>query len=86
MRNEVLAEQAWDFIVFKHGDDWVLNYVAGGVSLYEVSIRLNEDEVARIRATPEYAKFLAEQFRIAPECYGARELRPAVSLSTSKRK
>jgi hypothetical protein len=80
MRNEVLAEQAWNFIVFKHGDDWVLNYVAGGVGLYEVSIRLNEEEVTRIRATPEYAKSLAEQFRLAPESFRARELRPALSL------
>ena len=85
MRNEILAEQAWNFIVFKHGDDWVLNYVAGGVGLYEVSIRLNEDEVARIRATPEYAKVMAEQFRLAPERYRARELRPAVSPSASLR-
>jgi len=86
MRNEVLAEQAWNFIVFEHDDDWVLNYAAGGVGLYEVSIRLNDDEVARIRATPEYAKSLAEQFRLAPESYRARELRPGVSLSASKPK
>lgn len=84
MRNEVLAEQAWNFIVFRYGDDWVLNYVAGSVGLYEVSIRLTEDELARIRATPEYAKSLAEQFRLAPENYRARELRPAVSAPAGR--
>ena len=79
MRTEVLAERAWDFVVFRRGAAWILTYVAGGVGLYEVSIRLNEDEVAQIRAVPAYAKSLAEQFRREPEDYQARELRPAVS-------
>lgn len=79
MRTEVLAEKAWDFVVFRYGADWVLTYVAGSVGIYEVSIRLNEDEIARIRATPEYAKILTEQFRLKPEDYRAREIRPSVS-------
>lgn len=74
MRSEVLVEQAWNFDVSRHGDDWVLTYLAGSVGLYEISIRLTEDEVATIRANPEYAKALAAQFRLAPENYRAREI------------
>ena len=81
MQNKVLAEQAWNFVVFSYGADWVLTYVAGGVGLYEVSIRLTTEELAQIRATPEFAKSLAQQFRTAPEHYRARELHPAVSPS-----
>ena len=86
MRTEVLAEEAWNFVVFSYGKDWVLTYVAGSVGLYEVSIRLEADEVERIRITPGYAKSMAEQFRLHPEAYRARELRPAISPSTSTRR
>lgn len=82
MRAEVLAEQAWNFVVFRYGDDWVLTCVAGGVGPYQVSIRLNADEVARIRRTPGYAISLAEKFRLEPETCRARKLRPAVSPSS----
>lgn len=84
MQTDVLAEEAWNFVVFKYGDAWVLTYVAGGVGLYEVSSRLNEDEVTRIRVTPEYAGSLAEQFRLAPENYQARQLRPSVAPPVRK--
>jgi hypothetical protein len=60
MHTEVLAEEAWNFVVFSHGDEWVLTYLAGSVGLYQVSIRLDADEVAKIRVTPGYAKSLAE--------------------------
>ena len=79
MHTEVLAEEAWNFVVFSHGEDWVLTYVAGNVGLYEVSIRRDADELERIRIAPGYAKSLAERFRHAPEAYRARELRPAIS-------
>lgn len=84
MRTEVLAENAWDFVVFRYGDEWVLTYIAGSVGIYEVSILLNEDEVASIRATPKYAKVLAERFRLKPDDYQEREIRPSVSPSVGK--
>jgi hypothetical protein len=79
MPTGVLAEEAWNYVVFRHGDDWVLTYLSGSVGLYEVSIRLSDEEVARIRATPAFAKSLADQFRLNGENYRDRELRPAVS-------
>ena len=84
MRTEVLEEQAWNFVVFNDGTDWLLTYVAGSIGLYEVSIRLNPDELARIRTTPGYATSLADQFRREPERYRARELRPAVTPPSRK--
>ncbi|MGF6273952.1 hypothetical protein ABIB38_002330 [Massilia sp. UYP11] len=78
MATEVLAEEAWNFVVFRHGDDWVLTYLAGSVGLYEVSIKLSKEEVARIRTTPAFAKSLTEQFRLTHEVGRERELRPAV--------
>jgi hypothetical protein len=29
--DEALAKEAWDFTVFKHGDEWVLTYLAGTI-------------------------------------------------------
>jgi hypothetical protein len=78
MSTEVLAEEAWNFVVFKHGNDWVLTYIAGSVGLYDVSIKLSKEEVAQIRVTPVAAKSLAEQFRLKSEQYSERQLRPAV--------
>lgn len=77
--SDVLAEEAWNYVVFRHGNDWVLTYLAGSVGLYEVTIRLTDEELARIRATPAFAKSLAEQFRLNDANYRDRELRPAVS-------
>lgn len=79
MSTDVLAEEAWNYVVFRYDDDWVLTYLAGSVGLYEVSIRLSDEEVARIRTRPAYAKSLVEQFRLNDENYRDRELRPAVS-------
>lgn len=78
MSTEVLAEEAWNFVVFKYGGDWVLTYLAGSVGLYDVTIRLSKEEVAQIRAAPDYAKSLAEQFRLQRERYCERQQRPAV--------
>lgn len=78
MFTEVLTEEAWNFVVFRGGSDWIMTYVAGGVGLYEVSICLSEDETARIRAAPAFAKSSVDQFRQDPHDYQARELRPAV--------
>lgn len=79
MPADVLSEVPWNFVVFRRGDDWVLTYLAGSVGLYEVSIRLTDDEVNRIRAMPVFAKSLADQFRLNSAKYSDRELRPAVS-------
>jgi len=78
MRTEILTEQARNFVVFRHAAGWVLTYLTGSVGLYEVSIRLTEDEVAAICLRPDFAKALAEQFRRAPQDYQARELRPSI--------
>lgn len=77
--SDVLAEGAWNYVVFRHGNDWLLTYLAGSVGLYEVTIRLTDEELGRIRATPAFAKSLADQFRLNGANYCDRELRPAVS-------
>jgi hypothetical protein len=81
MSTEVLAKEAWNFVVFRHDEIWVMTYLAGSVGIHEVSIRLSDEEVAQIRATPDFAKSLAERFRRDVESYRERELRPAVSPS-----
>ncbi len=78
MHAEVLAEERWNFTVFRCGDCWVLTYVAGSVGLYDVSIKLTEIEVAEIRNDVAFARILAENFRKGRENFQDREIRPTV--------
>lgn len=74
----VIAEQAWSHVLMDNGTDWILTYLIGGVVEIDVSIRLNTEEITKIKENPNFLEILVEAAKTNRAEYANREIYPPV--------
>jgi hypothetical protein len=75
---KVIAEHAWSYVLIDTGTDWILTYLIGGVVEIDVSIRLSQDEIAKIQENPSYLEILLDAAKTNRVAYASREIHPPV--------
>lgn len=66
---EILKKQ-WEYVLYKNDDELVLSVVCGTVLLYDVEIKLTEEQKDQFKKEGQkYIDILAEQIRFSPEKY-----------------
>lgn len=75
----VIAEKPWIYVLFEDNDNWVLTVmVRYGPAENDMSIKLLDAEVSRLKAEPGYIDQLVDEINQNPQSYIHREIRPAV--------
>ena len=75
---KVIAEKPWAYVLFDDGKDWVLTYLVGGAVEIDVSLRLSEEEIERLKAEPLAIESLVADAKVNRDRYEKREIRPGV--------
>lgn len=68
----------WMFTLFRQGERDLMTVVAGGVGLYDVTIRLSEEEMTALCADPAHAIALARDVATRTAAYADRRVSPPV--------
>lgn len=70
--------RAYMFTVFTRGDEYLMTVVAGGVAMYEITIRLSEKDVRYFAEDENRAIALAKGVATRTDAYRDRLVMPAV--------
>jgi hypothetical protein len=71
----VIAEQAWSWLLFEEEAKLLLSIVCGGVGVYDVDFELTGEEIASYRqAGSDYVDQLANSVRAKPAVFESRRL------------
>ena len=74
----IIAEQACSYVLFEHEHSWILTFLSGGVTEYDLSIRLNVEEITAIKKQADYLQILLARFKRDSTSYAGREIQPAI--------
>lgn len=72
MALEEITRKDWYYILYRSPEGLLLTVLCGTVAMFEVSVLLTEDEVARYRVDPGYLDELSAAIRFSPDTYRAR--------------
>jgi len=75
---KILAEKNYSYVLMDNGRDWILTFLSGGVAEHDVSIRLNGEEIAKIRKDAAYLDTLIEYAKNHRSEFVEREIMPAI--------
>jgi len=75
----VIAEKPWVYLLFEGRDAWILTVmIRYGSAENDMSVKLLEAEVNKLKAEPDYIDQLVNDINKNPKNYTCREIRPAV--------
>ncbi|MFT6430255.1 MAG: hypothetical protein ACJAXR_001824 [Halopseudomonas sp.] len=75
---KIISEQAWSYVLFDNGTHWILTFLLGGPVEIDVSVRLEDDEIMKIKQDGSFLSQLLEKFKANRSHYRDREVRPPV--------
>ncbi|WLQ15990.1 hypothetical protein O5O45_08695 [Hahella aquimaris] len=75
---KVIFKEAYSYLLMQDGEDWYLTFLTGGPFVQDISVRLNEQEIARVRDSQVAAAQLAREFLRDSALYEGRRITPAV--------
>lgn len=78
-KHRVISEKPWIYVLLEGNDTWVLTVmIRYGPAENDISIKLLEAEVSRLKSEPGYIDQLVDEISQNPQNYTYREIRPAV--------
>lgn len=62
-----IERESWNYILFRRRRDIIISVVSGGVALYEINVRLNDEDVSNYESNGKgFLKELANEIRLRP--------------------
>jgi len=74
MAAEEIARKDWYWILYRSGERLLLSVLCGTVGMYDLTLRLSDEEEARYRSDPGYLDELAAAVRYSPDSYRERSV------------
>lgn len=73
---EEVSGKHWDHILYRDGDSLILSVVCGTVGIFEVNIKLDDNEAGHYAEQGEaYLAMLAQSVRNNPNAYASRRIK-----------
>jgi hypothetical protein len=78
---KIIEQEEWSYTLFQDGSDgqYYLETVCGTIGVFSLTIRLDPDEVAEMKADPAFVKHLAQKITYSPRRYLERRV-PDIDL------
>ena len=75
----VVFQKPYSYSLYDYDDVWYLTYLSGGPLEYGVSIKLNSEEIDRVRDNQAELEKLIKEFKHDRSLYEGREISPVVT-------
>ena len=74
----IISNSPWMFTVFSRGDHYQMTVVAGGVAMYNLTVRLSREEVEQFKSDENKAIAMARDVLTRTPAYKPRVVWPSV--------
>lgn len=71
MKLELIFEEQWNFALYRSNTDYYLSVLCGGVAMYEITIRLTDEEKKYVESMSKI-KELVSVIQFSPNLYASR--------------
>ncbi|MDG9670418.1 hypothetical protein ONV78_21955 [Hahella sp. CR1] len=75
---KLIFQEAYFYMLMQDEENWYLTFLSGGVGIYDTSVKLNEQEIARVRDNQVAAGQLAREFLQDSTLYQGRRIMPSI--------
>ncbi len=75
MEIEIILEETWSYTLYKQNDDLYLTAVCGRVAIFEITIKLNNEEIKNYEEKgKDFIVYLARQIQDYPDLFMNRKI------------
>jgi len=74
----IISEKKYSYLLMEDNDEWYLTYLTGGPFEVDICVKLNDEEIVKLKENPESVSHLIESFKSDASIYEGRRIIPSV--------
>ncbi|WDE13514.1 hypothetical protein [Thalassomonas haliotis] len=74
----IVSEKKYSYLLMEEDNEWYLTYLTGGAFEVDICVKLNNEEINKLKETPEFVGNLVENFKTDSSLYEGRRIIPSV--------